>query len=458
MNAQSPIKDLDAIAQDTMSNAKLIDVAALEVYSGNARTHSRRQIKKIAASIERFGFINPVLVDGSLQIIAGHGRVAAAKLLGLKQVPSLQIEHLSDAEKRAYVLADNRLAEEAGWDKEILAIELQGLLDIDFSIELTGFDASEIDVVLDEAAAKIAPEEDLDDVLPSSSEAAVTTAGDCWLLGGHKLLCGDATDPASFQVLMGRSKASMVFTDPPYNVPISGHVSGLGKHQHREFEMASGEMCSDEFVDFLQTVFTNLENHSSDGSIHFVCMDWRHTAETLSAGHSVYTELKNICVWVKSNGGMGSFYRSRHEFVLVFKSGSGEHVNNFELGQHGRYRTNVWQYAGVSGFGRDRNDALEMHPTVKPVALVADAIRDCSKRNQIVLDPFAGSGTTLIAAEKTGRKARLIEIDPVYCDTVIKRWQSITGKSAILSGTNQSYEEIEEMRSLEAAGDYISPA
>jgi DNA modification methylase len=448
MNEIKSLDDLEAGQKAWPSGTERAAVSALKPYARNARTHSRKQIKKIAASIERFGFVNPVLIDEDHQIIAGHGRVAAAKTLGWAEVPVLRIEHLSKAEKRAYMLADNRLAEEAGWDQEILAIELQGLLDIDFAVELTGFEACEIDLVLDEAAAAAAPDQDLADEIPPlpSPEAAVTRSGDLWQLGPHRLLCGDATLAASYERLLGDAKASLVFTDPPYNVPIAGHVSGLGKQQHREFAMASGEMTSEQFRGFLESVFGQLADHSVAGSIHFVCMDWRHLGETLAAGESIYDEMKNLCVWVKSNGGMGTFCRSRHEFVFAFKKGGAEHINNFELGQHGRYRTNVWEYAGVNSFGRGRDDALAMHPTVKPVALVADALRDCSKRGQIVLDPFAGSGTTLVAAEKTGRKARVLELDPLYCDTIIRRWQRLTGKFAQLAGTGARFDELEEQR------------
>ncbi len=249
----------------------------------------------------------------------------------------------------------------------------------------------------------------------------------------------------------------MIFTDPPYNVPIEGHVSGLGKVRHREFAMASGEMTSDQFRRFLEAVFAHMAAHSTDGAIHFICMDWRHMGETLAAGEAVYSELKNLCVWAKSNGGMGTFYRSRHELVFAFKNGTASHINNFELGQTGRYRTNVWEYAGVNSFGRDRDDSLAMHPTVKPVVLVADAIKDCSRRRQIILDPFAGSGTTVIAAEKTGRRARVLELDPLYCDTIIRRWQNVTGKRARHVDTGQTFEVIEEQRVAEAALSLADP-
>jgi DNA modification methylase len=429
------------------AGTQMIAIKVLRPYAGNARTHSRRQIKKIAASIKRFGFVNPVLIDENNLIIAGHGRVAAAKLLGWPEVPTLRVEHLSETEKRAYILADNRLAEEAGWNEEMLAIELQGLIELDFSIELTGFDTAETDRILDEHAEAHAPDCNIDDEVPPIPESgiAVTRRGDLWELGSHRLLCADATNASSYDRLIGDDRAAMIFTDPPYNVPIEGHVSGLGKVRHREFAMASGEMTGGQFQGFLGTVFGHLAAHSADGAIHFICMDWRHMGETLTAGEAVYAEFKNLCVWSKSNGGMGTFYRSRHELVFVFKNGTAPHINNFELGQTGRYRTNVWEYAGVNSFGRERDDSLAMHPTVKPVALVADAIEDCSRRRQIILDPFAGSGTTVIAAEKTGRRARVLELDPLYCDAIIRRWQDLTGKRALNVEMGTTFEVMEKL-------------
>jgi DNA modification methylase len=237
----------------------------------------------------------------------------------------------------------------------------------------------------------------------------------------------------------------MVFSDPPYNVPIAGHVGGLGKIQHREFAMASGEMSEAEFTAFLSSVFAQLASYSVDGAIHFQCIDWRHIGEMLDAGKASYSELKNICVWSKANAGMGSFYRSQHELVCVFKSGNAPHINNIELGKYGRYRTNVWAYAGVNGFGETRSD-LELHPTVKPVAMVEDAIRDCSQRKGIVLDPFSGSGTTLVAAERTGRCGFAIEFDPLYCDVSLRRLRSVCGLQAVLQATGQKFEDVTAQR------------
>jgi DNA modification methylase len=423
-------------------------VRELRPYANNARTHSRKQIKQIARSIEKFGFCNPVLIDDNKQIIAGHGRVEAAELLGLEAIPTCRLSHLSEAEKRAYILADNKLAQAAGWDKELLAIELQGLIELDLDIELTGFETAEIDLILEEAGEATGTASGPEDAAPEPSAGpAVSQLGDLWLLGPHRLQCGDARDGASYDALLEGAKAEFVFTDPPYNVAIDGHVCGLGRVHHREFAMASGEMTEAEFTSFLQAVFGLLVDNTVDGSIHQICMDWRHAWEMLSAGRAVYSELKNLCVWNKSNAGMGSFYRSKHELVFIWKSGTAAHINNFELGQHGRHRTNVWDYAGVNTMRPGRMEELSLHPTVKPVALVADAIKDCSRRGGLVLDPFCGSGTTLIAAERTGRKARALEIDPLYVDVAVRRWQTYTGKSAVLAGSDETFETVAEQRS-----------
>jgi DNA modification methylase len=433
-------------------------VSDLRPYARNARTHSKRQVAQIADSIRSFGFTNPVLVSGESEIIAGHGRVAAAKLLGLAEVPTLVLDHLSEAERRAYVLADNKLALNAGWDQELLATELQGLIDLGFEVELTGFSIAETDAVLALAAQSSvaplgAPVETSEDALPEPLPVAVSRRGDLWQLGRHRLYCGDALEDASYARLLGNERVDLIFTDPPYNVPIQGHVSGLGKVRHREFAFASGEMSQDQFTAFLATSLGAMAARCRDGAIAFVCMDWRHMRELLAAGHAVFSELKNLCVWNKTNGGMGAFYRSKHELVFVWKVGTAPHTNSFGLGDTGRYRTNVWDYAGISSLSATRADELEMHPTVKPVALIADAIRDCSRRGETVLDGFGGSGSTLIAAEMTGRVARLIEVDPGYCDTILRRFQAYTGKHPVLLETDSgpaptphTFEDIAETR------------
>ena len=424
-------------------------VDELRAYPRNARTHSAKQVKQIAASIERFGFTNPVLISEDNEIIAGHGRVAAAKLLGLKTVPTVSLSHLSQEERRAYVLADNKLALNAGWDREILAIELQALVDVNFDIEVTGFSLAEVDFAIDELGESDPLGFDTsEDAVPQVSGPAVTERGDLWLLGRHRLLCGDAQNPDDFRKLMNEEKANLVFTDPPYNVRIDGNVCGLGSIRHREFAFASGEMSSAQFTEFLKVTLGNVAEVTNDGAIAFVCMDWRHMRELLEASEGVFTELKNLIVWNKTNGGMGTFYRSKHELIFAFKLGTAEHTNSFGLGDTGRYRTNVWDYPGVSSLGAHRTDTLAMHPTVKPVALIADAIRDCSRRGEVVLDCFGGSGSTLIAAERTGRKARLIEYDELYCDTVVRRWEQLTGKRAIRAFDDAAFEEVAELRSV----------
>ncbi len=433
-------------------------ISELKPYDRNARTHTRKQILQIVASIEEFGWTNPVLVDGSGRIIAGHGRVAAAEMLGIDEVPTIRLEDMTEAQKRAYVITDNRLAELAGWDKEMLAIELQALgeIELDFDIEVTGFETAEIDLLIEGLDAPGSIDEA--DRVPEVDETApaVSRLGDLWLLGRHRLLCGDALSAASYERLMTVRRAQMVFTDPPYNVPVDGHVCGLGAVRHREFAMAVGEMSEDEFTEFLETVFRHLAAHSADGSLHFVCMDWRHMSELMTAARGVYAELKNLCVWNKTNGGMGSLYRSKHELVFVYKNGTAPHVNNVELGRRGRYRTNVWDYAGVNSLRAERLDELAMHPTVKPVALVVDAIKDCSRRGDIVLDAFGGSGTTIIAAERTGRRGYMIEMDPRYVDVAIERFRQLTGEEAVHDETGLTFADLRAWREIEGEASEIS--
>lgn len=417
--------------------------ASLTPRKSNPRTHSKAQLKQIVDSIRTFGFTNPVLVDEDNGLIAGHGRVEAAKQLGLERVPTVYLAGMSEAQIRAYVIADNRLAQNAGWDSELLAIELQYLaeLDLDFDVTITGFSMPEIDVLISGLDAE--PEKaDPADFVPDVAANAITRLGDVWQIGPHRLICGNATTPETYERLLDGQQAQMVFTDPPYNVKIDGHVSGLGKVRHREFAFASGEMTEAEFAGFLKSVFANLVEASVDGAMHFVAMDWRHVGEVMTAATGAYAAFKNLCVWSKTNGGMGSLYRSQHELFFVFKSGTAPHINNVELGRHGRYRTNVWSYAGANAFSASRDDDLAMHPTVKPVALVADAILDCSNRKGIILDAFAGSGTTLVAAHKTGRRGYGIELDPIYCDVILRRMAKIAKLDAVLTATGQTFTSV----------------
>lgn len=397
----------------------------------NARTHPKRQVAQIIASIEAFGFTNPILVDEAGGVIAGHGRLRAAREMGLAEVPTIALEGLSEAQKRALRLADNKIALNAGWDLEILKLELAELavMDVDIDLSLTGFSTGEIDVVL-----KGSPDPD-DEVIPAVPENHRTKPGDIWILGDHRIGCGDGRDNAFLQKLIGEGrKVDAAFLDPPYNVKINGHANAKGRH--REFAMASGEMSDAAFRTFLTETLGSCTSVSRDGAIHYVCMDWRHMEDVFAVAPRVYGDLLNICVWNKSNAGMGSLYRSKHEMVFVYKVGTAPHLNNVELGRHGRNRTNVWDYASVNSLAGSRSEDLALHPTVKPVALVADAIQDVTRRGDLVLDIFLGSGTSLIAAERTGRAFRGLDIDPAYVDVAIERWSAMTGKAPVrLTGT-----------------------
>jgi DNA modification methylase len=423
----------------------------LTVNPRNARTHSKKQVQQIAASIREFGFLVPIVVDEDGTILAGHGRVEAAKLLKMATIPTVGVGYLTPARKQAFMLADNRLAELAGWNEELLAIELRELasLELDFEFEVTGFDTVDLDRLQAPAVQKAARPE----VVPEVDRAAPTVSadGDLWQLGDHLVLCGNALEAASYKRLLGDERVQLVFSDPPYNVAIDGHVSGLGAVKHQNFMMASGEMSKEGFTTFLHTAMRLMADYSVDGAIHYVCMDWRHMGELLAATEPIYGPPKNLCVWNKTNAGMGTFYRSKHELVFVFKVGSAPHINNFGLGERGRYRSNVWDYAGVNTFRRGRIEELSAHPTVKPLALVVDALKDCSKRRGIVLDPFLGSGTTLLAAEKTRRRGRGIELDPHYVDAAIRRWQALTGQKAVHVESGRCFDECEARQNRDAA-------
>jgi DNA modification methylase len=423
-------------------------IEALKPDPANPRLHSKKQIRQIAHSIETFGFNVPVLVDAELKVIAGHGRLLACGELDWTEVPTLCLDHLTPAQARAFMIADNRLTEIASWDDKLLAQQLKdlSLLGLDFSIEVTGFEIGEIDLriaALDDMPGQ-ADNDPADAVPELPTRPPVSRIGDVWLLGRHRVMCGNALDAAAFAALMGEERAAVVFSDAPYNVAIDGHASGLGAIHHRPFPMASGEMDKEAFTAFLSQACRNLAAFSADGSLHYLCMDWRHLDELLAAGRDAYGELKNLCVWVKDNAGMGSLYRSQHEFVFVFKQGRGSHRNNVQLGQFGRNRSNVWRYPGVNSFARcgEEGNLLALHPTVKPVAMVADAILDCSARGDIVLDAFLGSGTTVIAAERTGRRCFGLELDPGYTDTIVLRWQALTGETACHAASGGSFDDL----------------
>lgn len=412
----------------------------LRANPNNAKDHSEKQIQQIAKSISKLGFNNPILVDESGMVVAGHGRLEAAKKLGLQTVPTICLVHMTPEQVRAYIIADNKLAELAGWDNEILKIELYFLMNLDtdfgFDATITGFDIPEIDLIVNAEMIEDAKDdkEIEEDFLEAVDIPQKVKPGDNWQLGENLLICGDALKEESYKYLMGEELAEVAFVDYPYNVAVNGHICGKGKTKHDEFAMASGEMKKGDFTDFLATSMTLQKKYSKEGSIHFCCMDWRHITEITESAYNACLELKNLCVWDKGTGGMGSLYRSQHELIFVFKNVTAPHINNVELGVHGRYRTNVWKYRGMHASNPESKVLAKLHPTVKPVAMIMDALLDCSSLGGIVLDSFGGSGSTLIAAERTKRKARLIEIEPKYCDVTIYRWEQLTGKKAVLLG------------------------
>lgn len=431
---------------------RLLPLKDIKPNQRNARTHSKAQIRQIAESIKAFGFGAPVLVDEALVSLGGRGRVMAAASLGMTEIPAVQIIGLSEAQKRAFALADNKISDNAGWDRERLAIELPDLADLliveGLDISLTGFSPAEIDQLqVDFEENSVDPEDEFNQTWQTGP--VVSQRDSLWILEQHRLMCGDARSKDDLDRLVGSSRAAMAFLDVPYNVPVR-QIGGRGRVRHPEFAFASGEMSASEYVEFLVAGLRNATRVSRDSAVHYVCCDWRHVADVMEAGKLAYEDALNVCVWVKSNAGQGSFYRSAHEFVAVFKAGKATHLNNIELGRNGRSRTNVWNYRGVNTFGAGRLEELRSHPTVKPVALVADAMRDCTRRRDIVLDTFSGSGTTIMAAERVGRRAYAMDVEPRYVDVGVRRWQAFTRKDAVDAETGKTFDQLAEI--AEAAG------
>ena len=456
MNVNSLLNPLRPTNQPPHCEVVYRPLDELKRHPANPRRHSKKQIRQIAESIKTFGFIVPILVDRYGNVIAGEARLLAARELGMTEARTLCLDHLTPAQLRAFRIADNRLSEIASWDDQLLAVELKdlSLLGLDFSLEVTGFDMGEIDMRICSLEGQPDDDDPADQLPAVAAGPPVSKLGDLWCLGRHRVFCGNALDRAAFAALMGEERSAVVFTDPPYNVPIDGHASGLGAIHHRPFPMASGEMDGAEFTAFLHDAFANLAAFSVDGALHYVCMDWRHLDELLAAGHATYSELKNLCVWVKDNGGMGALYRSQHELVFVFKYGRHGHRNNVQLGRFGRNRSNVWHYPGANSFARDgaEGNLSALHPTVKPVAMIADAILDCSARGEIVLDGFLGSGTTVIAAERIGRRCYGLELDPAHVDTIIRRWQGLTGGSAYHAASSRGFDDLAQEAEAANAG------
>lgn len=445
VSERTPRQGAPALPDSLKLAIEYLPIATLGAGGRKLRLHKKQDITALAKAIELFGFVVPVLIDQDNKIISGNGRLEAARQLGITDVPCIRLTHLDATKLRVFRIAENQLGQLAGWDNEALGLELQDLskIDLGFSLDLTGFSAARIDsfILEGDGGGENA------DVLPDRPTSPVSRLGDLWILGDHRLYCADATAPESFDVLLKGEQVRTVFTDPPYNVAVDGHITGSG--QHGEFVMASGEMTDDEFTAFSIKAMARAADHLVPGGLLYWCMDWRHTLNTLSAASATAMEMVNLCVWDKTAGGMGSFYRSRHELVFVFRKPGGMHLNRVELGKHGRNRSNVWAYEGVNGFGAKKAKAREMHPTVKPMALVRDALLDSSARGDIVLDLFSGSGTTIIAAEQSYRQARATELDPRYVDVGVIRWQDYSGREAVLAATGQTFREVREQRRLE---------
>jgi DNA modification methylase len=454
--APTPKIDVPRSAGGSLQQIVLCPPESLRSNPRNARTHSKRQIRQLANSIKAAGFIGAVIIDENEVLLAGHARWEACKLVGMSLVPTIQVTGLSEAQKRAFVLADNKIAENGGWDREILAAELGDLAELlpvhNWNLSLTGFEPAEIDALLADVQDS---KPDPADTLPPPDDHVVTRSGDLWCLGRHRLLCGDARSRTSLDRLMRDGRARMVFADVPYNVQIA-RVQGRGRIKHPEFAYVSGEMSRVQYIDFLEEALCNAARISTNGAVHYVCSDWRHIEELIAAGRTVYGAMLNLCVWGKTNAGQGSFYRSQHELIGVFRVGTEHHQNNVELGRFGRNRSNLWTYAGANGFGTGRME-LGMHPTVKPIALVADAMRDCTAKGDAVLDPFLGSGTTLLAAEKLGRRGYGLEFEPRYVDVSIRRWEAYTKSEAMLDGDGRTFAEVKAERVAPEAANTDAP-
>lgn len=445
-NARDGDEDLNVIGNSVTfrSNSIVVQrlaIDALKPSSAPVRRHPKKQLAKIRKSLKAFSQVTPILVSPELEIIDLELVWRAMKLNGATHVDVIVVEGKSPEEIKALRLMLNRSAMDAVWDDEILRKALQDLIDLDFDLSLTGFDAPEIDyrIKLDWPQANV--EENSADI-PLAEATAISTPGVIWALGDHRAGCGSATDINFVSRVLNGRMANVCFVDPPYNVKINGFISGKGRHRHREFLQGAGEMSDDEFFDLISDSLNVLKQFSTSTALIYACIDWRHVMTMTVAGHACDMPLYTICVWTKTNGGMGGIYRNAHELVCVFRAGADSPVNNVELGRHGRNRTNVWSYAGMSSFGRERDALLGSHPTVKPVAMIADALRDVTKRGDVVLDTFLGSGSTLIAAQETGRVCCGVELDPLYVDVVVRRWQSATGRDAVLVGTGERFNDI----------------
>lgn len=425
-----------------------LPIECLKPAARRIRREEVGQLARITSSIRRFGLCAPILISADRKIVHGHLVWQAARQLGIEEVSCLIVDHLSQTEQRMLSIALNRLGETGTWDYEAVRVEFQELTMLGEDMVVTGFESAEIDMVLLGEELET-PEEEAAGI-PPLADVAVSRPGDLWLLGDHRLVQGDARDADCYDRLFcGDEPARFICTDVPYNVSVK-KISG--NNRHREFAMASGEMDRLEFAAFNHDWMTASAKHLVDGGLLSTAIDWRNIDLVMGVGRDLGLEPINVIVWSKSNAGQGSLWRSAHELYPVFKKGKAPHVNNVALGKHGRWRSNVWSYPGGSSLGSDSRDGLKLHPTVKPRAMLEDALLDVTNRGDLVIDCFCGSGSTLAAAETTGRRCRAIEIDGLYCDVIIKRWQELTGENAILEATGETFDGVNEARAVVAAG------
>jgi len=413
----------------TELKVKKISIKKLSLPTRLVVNYTQKEIEKTMHVLKLFGEQIPLLIDKNNAVVFGENLFLAATKLGFDKVSVIQIEDLSEKKINAFKIAYKKILSFGEFDINELRVELKELVvNLGFAPYDLGYDTVEFDNLLfvdnSQSDKKCPPE--IENIVIPNNVKKIVRLGDLILLGRHKLYCGDSLDSNSYKILMCDEKADIIVTDPPYNVKIQNNVTN--QPHHEEFEQASGEMSDLEFENFLNTAFKNAKVYSKENSLHYIFMDWRHSYILQKALLDVFAKLLNICVWDKTKAGLGSFYRSQHEFCFVYQNGNGKYVNNIQLGKNGRNRSNIWQYQGMNISTKQAKKLSKLHPTVKTTAMLIDILLDASSVNEIVLDCFGGSGSTLIAAEECGRCARLIELSPHYCDVIIHRWEELTGK------------------------------
>lgn len=466
-------KNADVSEVFVASMIVMISINLLNLGNRRLRRRNAKAFNKLVRSIKHFGIARPILIDRHNKMIDGYGIVEAAIELGIEQVPAIVIDHLPPEDIKALGIALNKIQELGEWNEDVLRQELEFILELDakYDLEVTGLELGEIEFHLSDTDQDgDAEQPDPSDTVPLAMSdpdyAPVSRLGDLFLLQGkdfeHRVYCGDARSKKAIAEALGELVATMVLTDPPFNVRIQGHVGGLGKTAHREFVMASGEMKPDEFYKFLRSSLKRMKQALKDGGLLYIYMDKNGLELLLKAGRKIGLKMHSICIWKKPNGGMSSLYRSQHEFIVIFKKGKASHVNNILLGKYGRYRTTVWEYPGFNSFSRERRELFHLHPTLKNVQMLADAIRDVTKRGDVVLDSFAGAGSTTIASEKTSRQSVSVELDPIYIDTILKRFENEFGTEALHAETGMTFSELADARltavDAEAAGSSVPDA